>query len=175
MTLDSSYTLGGLIDSTTTALLTVNEIGDSVEITISYDSSLSSDKEVLILSTDFIFDSIQSFIVAPNYKTWIVPFNGSAPIQIADINPGGATKCYQHYCPCESVGDCSNYCDPAAPIVVNGRWSSTCFQKYDGSCPNGCKNKTCLVSCGGKPISSTYVGSAYIIKANYLIINGISY
>lgn len=177
----SSYTLRALINSTTASDMSVTESSGNVTITTSNNSATASDKSYLILSTDFSFGSDNIVQIAPDIKTWLVPFDGSDPMQIADLGSGGggggSTTCYKQFCPCQSNCGCNNVCQPGTPIQVNGKWCSTYTQNVsDPVCPDGCCIKICKITCpSGSTITATFSGSAYIVRANSLTYNGTTY
>jgi hypothetical protein len=183
---NTTFTLRSQIDSNSTSEMTVyDSSGYKIVNTINV-SKLSTDSSWLWIDSGINWtSSSNTFNIPPDVKYWLIPFDGSNPIQIADLGGGGggggASRCYKQFCPCQPGNICENKCFPSqGGVDAQGRTYSVCRKTYgDQNEPckeTGCDIKICRISCsGGVVISNTFNGPAFIMQADYLIYNGVLY
>ena len=179
----STYTYRSLLNSTTTSSMYIIESSSKVTITTSNVTPNSTDSTYSFYDNSINLEGYSKFSTSTSHATWVVPFDGSVPIQIANIGGGGGgVNCYQQYCPCASNRVCgSNMCTLDQQIVGANGVEWRCSKITGGenepcSSPDRCSLILCKIQCeGGGIISTTFDGPAFIIESDTLIFNGNTY
>ena len=165
------------INDSTVAQMDMIKSGDTTYINTTNQASSLNDIFVCYIDSN-ISVSNNKITIPPNQgKYWMIQFDGSAPIQIANVGGGGgASKFYTYYCTCVDNKICANNCgEMLHPVHINGRYTMACGnRKPDAPCPS-CGTKPCITNCNtNTPLSSAF-NESYVTKSSVIVFNNVVY
>lgn len=174
---NANYTLRALVNSSSVSVMVVTESGGNATVTTTNTTPSTGDDYFCYLYSDISYSS-GTYAIPANTKYWLVPFDGSIPIQLGAV----AAICYESHCPCHSNPDCTNQCEITEDgFTADGMRIIKCSKTVGGEdepCkgPDYCQPKNCKINCStGAVLSSIFVGPYFVVKANSLTYNGTLY
>jgi hypothetical protein len=164
------------INDSTVSVMEITKSGDTTYINSYLQTSSIIDSYLCYIDTNISFTDYKITIPSNQGKYWMIPFDGSNPIQIANIGGGTSSVCYKYYCTCLDDKICANNCGNLSTVLlVNDKYVVACEgRKIDAPCPT-CGVKPCKVICNTNASLGPAINESYVTKSGVIILNNTLY